>query len=427
MSVLNEPLVDRTAIPGADALIPEARRLRRRRWSIGLVITSLALSAIGYGLAANGGTPARSVNVPTHPAPHAAHSVVAHWTDLTSVGAGLPTGAQITTLTLYQGLYIASGDYFGGGAATSLPGCPSNECNPVVWTSTNGSQWKVAFAENAQGSVAGEQLVVTPRSLFLFNSDEGTKSWLSIRGTKWTSISIPADMAASSLISAVWGRGRLVALFDNKDAESQNRSYGNSDAIWTSINGVTWRRDSIHGVSLLETLTMSASGFFLGGESGAGRAPTIWRSQDGLTWRRTAFKPARGTLRLAAYRNDLVAEVSDSGRTNVQIWQSTDKQRWIRATINDGPIAAASPGVTSLFSTTNGFVATGNSTNKIWLSATGRAWNLIRTTPPSVGKVRLQRFFANEHRGLLALVTSSRPASSAQALTTSLWKIDLVR
>jgi hypothetical protein len=28
---------------------------------------------------------------------------------------------------------------------------------------------------------------------------------------------------------------------------------------------------------------------------------------------------------------------------------------------------------------------------------------------------------------LLALVTSSRPASSAQALTTSLWKIDLVR
>lgn len=181
------------AIPREQDLIPEPRRLRLRRWTVGFVIALVVASAIVLSLVANAGTPSRSVSGSAQPGPHASHSVVAHWTELTSAGTGLPAGAQITALTQYDGLYVASGNYFGGEGASTLAGCPSSQCNPVVWTSTNGSHWKIVFAESAQGSVAGEQLIVTPHGLFMFNSDETTELWHSVGGHSLNRDGFPGD------------------------------------------------------------------------------------------------------------------------------------------------------------------------------------------------------------------------------------------
>lgn len=429
MSKLNSFPPDRMAVPEADVLINEARRLRLRRWTTGLILVSFALiaSGVSYAFTSNSGVPSRRANDSVGELLHASPLVVAHWIDLTAARAGLPAGAQITALTQYNGRFVAAGDYFGSGKESTTLGCPAGDCNPVVWTSTDGSHWSITFAQNARASVAGEQLVATPTGLLLFNSDEATKLWSSTNGRTWHPVGLPAGMSALGLTAAVWGHGRVVALFTNKYAGGPNHAYGESDAIWTSGNGITWHQDTVPGSLILRSLASTSSGFLVGGASRTTGNSMIWSSPDGLWWHRATFVDTRGVPDLAVNGRALVAEVISPDLANIHIWRATTGRTWTSAVIKGGPIRAPKSSMRSLFTTSTGFVVVEPAPNKMWASSTGQSWSLALAKDIPSTKFRLQRFFPNGQGGLLVVVASANLRIPSTALTTSLWRVDLTR
>jgi hypothetical protein len=153
----------------------------------------------------------------------------------------------------------------------------------MVWTSTNEKQWTPRWGSAPNGSVAGEQLVVAPTALLLFNDDEGTGLWRSTNAISWNEVPLPSDMAALGVRGAVWGHGRYVAILNNKYAGGPNTAYGESDTIWTSTDWMTWTHDPVAGSRLtFATLNVDATGFTVRGA--ANGSPTEWTSPDGITW-----------------------------------------------------------------------------------------------------------------------------------------------
>jgi hypothetical protein len=197
-------------------------------------------------------------------------------------GQSLPAGAQVTSVVQFHGYHVAAGAFFSG-SAVSTSDCSTSGCNPMVWTSTNEKQWTPRWGSAPNGSVAGEQLVVAPTALLLFNDDEGTGLWRSTNAISWNEVPLPSDMAALGVRGAVWGHGRYVAILNNKYAGGPNTAYGESDTIWTSTDWMTWTHDPVAGSRLtFATLNVDATGFTVRGA--ANGSPTEWTSPDGITW-----------------------------------------------------------------------------------------------------------------------------------------------
>ena len=279
-----------TTDPGvAKALFPEARR-RRRRIRLTIAATFIVVTATAAGLSyAMGGHGPPPTGFPPSSAkgqPNGAASPASSGGPTKSNrfpgGQSLPAGAEVTSVVQFHGYHIAAGAYLPGSAVTPSA-CSTSGCNPMVWTSTNGKQWTSTWGTAPSGSVAGEQLVVAPTALLLFNDDEGTCLWRSTNAISWNEVPLPPDMAALGVRGAVWGHGRYVAIFNNKYAGGPNTAYGESDTIWTSTNGMTWTRDPVAGSPLtFASLNVDATGFTVRGT--ANGSPTEWTSPDGIAW-----------------------------------------------------------------------------------------------------------------------------------------------
>lgn len=430
MALLQERLLRSEAVD-ADALIQEARRLRRRRWRIGLTaVLALGGSALGYGLTV-GGTPPSNPDGHSvgDPAAAAAPSVVARWTDLSS-GGGLPGGAEITSVIRFDGRLVAAGDYFGGGAALASPSC-TDACNPVVWTSTDGSHWSIALAKSASESVPGERLVKTPTELLMFNTGEAsTTLWRSTDGRSWSQVAIPTRMSGLTLSGATWGHSRTVAIFSNKFAGGPDAAYGNADTIWTSTNGTTWSQDPVPGTPRFTSLTTTPTGFLASGTSRATGHPTLWRSSNGLVWKAAAVSVPAGELLVAASGNDLAAEDGVPGlaapKATVQLWQSTSGGKWTRAVVRGGPVQPPTLATTAspLATTAEGFVISGATSTEMWSSSTGATWSPVLAKDVPSTKYQVQELFP-DGSGLLAVVASKNTRSSPSAPTSSIWHVTL--
>ena len=207
-------------------------------------------------------------------------------------GQSLPAGAQVTSVVRFDDHYVAAGA-LPPGTHASPPECSTSGCNPMVWTSTDEKEWTPTWGSSPAGSIAGEQLVVAPTVLLLFNDDEGTGLWRSTNAVTWRKVLLPPDMAALDVTRVVWGHGRYVAILDNKFAGGPDTAYGESDTIWTSTNATTWRHDPVAGSRLrFASLGVDATGFAVRGT--ADGTPSEWTSRDGVTWT-TAAHPERRT------------------------------------------------------------------------------------------------------------------------------------
>jgi hypothetical protein len=416
-------------IAGVDVLIQEARRRRRRRWLTGLAATVVVVGAsgLGYNLAADGSPPAKLISHSLGNALPAAPSPLARWTDLSNDG-GLPADAEITSVVRFDGRLFAAGSYFGGGTALSGVSCSVGGCNPMAWTSNDGSGWSVVLAQKPTGSIAGERLVVTSMGLFMFNTAESSTSlWKSTNGTSWRRVAIPAGMAGLDLSGVSWGHGRLVAILSNKFAGTRDTAYGDADTIWTSTNGTSWKQDAVPDTPKFTALTITSSGFLASGTSRATSHPTLWQSSNGITWMASAIAIPEGNPFIAADGKNLVVEdsipASTADKAEIQIWQSTDGKTWTRAAIKDGPVAPqdlASVGMSPILTTPRGFIVSGKLPAQLWSSSSGGSWTPVveEHLPPKADHV--EEIFS-DGSGLLAVATSTR--TSASALTTSVWQV----
>lgn len=238
-------------------------------WSCGLValLGAIGVALIPFALADGASISPTSVTLPG--------------------GQKLPEGGSVTTVLRFDGKWIAAGAVFPGRAVPSLPSCAAGMgCNPIVWTSTNRVRWTAVWGAAPTGSIPGEQLVAGDHLVLLFNADEGTKLWTSRHGVTWTSVTLPNDMAALVSRDVVFGRGRYVAMLNNKFAGGPNTAYGESDAIWTSTNGTTWTQDVVPGpTSAFASLTVATNGFRLVGTTRPGGDNETWRSTNGVSWK----------------------------------------------------------------------------------------------------------------------------------------------
>jgi hypothetical protein len=427
---LLHPRVDRAFAgePETEALIREARRLRRRRCIICvLVVLAVGASGLGLTLGSSGGPPATPSSGAVSGSSSTTPVVTARWSDLTTSVQGIAPGAQVTTVIRYHGEFIAAGNWFGPGPGLAHLDCPSG-CNPVVWTSTTGASWKVSFASNASGSVAGEQLLATPVGLLLFNADEGTSLWRSLNGITWRQAILPAGMSATGLTAVAWGHGRVVAAFYNKYAPGPVTAYGEADNIWTSTNGTSWHHDVVPNAPLLSSLAVMPTGFVAGGTSRTTGRAIIWRSANGLAWTASPFGAQHGVVYVAANANSLAVEDLSSlstGREVVQVWWSNGTSLR-QATVNGLISAPAGPDgpIQPVIATPDGFLIWGDTPTKLWWSADGRTWSVILAVGNPSATYETQEVLS-DGGGLLALETATRTISGVPDGTTSLWQVGL--
>lgn len=202
-------------------------------------------------------------------------------------GQVLPSGAEVASVMHFQGRWVAAGDDFPGRATPALRICAVRGCNPIVWTSsTNRGPWTASWGVEAGGSIAGEILVAAPAVLLLFNGDEATSLWYSTDGVTWNRVNLPDAMSPLVVRAAVWGHDRFVVILNNKYAGSLYTAYGQSDTVWTSIDGTTWTEDSLSGPpAAFSALTVEPVGFRIDGTIRSAMAVAAsWTSTDGITW-----------------------------------------------------------------------------------------------------------------------------------------------
>jgi hypothetical protein len=210
-------------------------------------------------------------------------------------GQRLPPGSVVASVVHFLGREVAAGADISAGHVPVLPICAVNGCNPIVWTSPNGRQWTAAWGNTGvTGSIPGEELVNGAGTLLLFLNDEGTRLWSTTDASSWHQVVLPETMTALDVTHVVFGHGRFVAILNNKYAGGPNTAYGESDAVWSSRNGVTWTAASVVGPpAAFESLTVTPNGFRITGvlrQSGSLRRSTAWTSSDGISWATTAMR-----------------------------------------------------------------------------------------------------------------------------------------
>ena len=97
-------------------------------WSVGL-LTALAAC-----------TTPRAIHAPS-PTPRSLRTLPSAAANTLPGSQKLPPGALITSVVRFGGREVAAGDDFPAGGPAVLPTCYPDGCNPIVWTSLNGSNW----------------------------------------------------------------------------------------------------------------------------------------------------------------------------------------------------------------------------------------------------------------------------------------------
>ncbi len=287
-----------------------ARRRRARRRRAGLsVAAATAMAAIVVGAFALSGT--RSTKVRTNPASgQPAASTTSPTVTPAEITASLPRGAQVTSVIRYRNIEVAAGDDFPAGSVPVLPICAQQGCNPVVWTSTDGSHWSAAWGAKATGSIPGETLVASPDILLLFNADESTNLWASTDAVTWHHVALPHALSALLVRDVVYGHGRFVAILNNKYAGGPVTAYGESDTVWTSTNGAAWTQEPVPGpAAMFQSVRVEAGGFQINGVFQQGGGPATWTSTDGTRWSPGSIPiPSTTTLPVSATQPGLSAK-----------------------------------------------------------------------------------------------------------------------
>lgn len=401
--------------PEAQALIEEARRRqrRRRRW----VVTVAALLVLAVSLVVVFGSSGPPRSPTATPAPAPAQPLVAHWTNLSTTGEGLPPGAQLTSVVAWHGHLVASGSYFPGSSQVPVgypPYAPA-----VVWTSTNGGQWTMTWHETAGGSDFSPELVATPRSLLLFAAGEGGSfEWHSVDDVNFVPVSLPTTMNALQIGDALWAHGRVVALVNNKYVGS-NHLYGQQgDSIWTSVDGIAWARAPLPGQPVFGSLTATANGFLLTGQQVLRGRTRTWRSLDGTGWKLLPTPPPSQYINANA--NVIVAQ--DPQTVPSRFWWSRDGRSWTRGAVKGylfqdlvsptGTFLAAIPGV---------FITVGNPTTVLWCSSNGAVWTKVVDAPGSVHAGLDVAAYYPDPDGLLAEVVVPGPLTQPRGM--DFWQV----
>ena len=173
-----------------------------------------------------------------------------------------------------------------------------------VWSSTDGSQWKLETA-SAEWSprMSGGLLVFKDRlwlmggvQKYYFGNDDDLKHdvWSSADGVHWEQVTAEAPWQARAYIAPLAHDGRMYVF----GGGNYLPNYQSHNDVWSSDDGVTWREETdCAGWSpriWFSAVTYRDRMWILGGWSNnpSRNWPDVWHSSDGKTW--TELKAANG-------------------------------------------------------------------------------------------------------------------------------------
>jgi hypothetical protein len=425
-AVEDRPLIADPVPDGPEVLIEEARRRqRRRRLATSSVVALVGIAALVFGLTAGDGPPVKPRPTTDGGAPGSAKA--ASWRELSAAGAYLPPGAIVTSVVRWHGQLLTAGDLASPSRAVR-PGCDGG-CNPVVWAA-HGRHWRVVFATRATASDVQDELVAVNGELLMFASAQTTQLWRSSNGRSWRKVQLPKTMMAMGMTAAVSNGHRVVVALENKFAGGRESNYGESDPVWTSTDGIHWKRGAAPNTPSFSSLTATPGGFLASGTSRTTGNGYVWRSTDGLTWSSVPVDtPRNDDNQVTAGRDGAVLEsvpfVATPG-ARVEIRTSTGERRWSLASVRDrvstefrlfGLIPA-------LLSTPDGFLAVGETNARIERSTNGRDWQRLvaKGTPPA----NLQpEGYAVDGTTLLVIEDATKAGHGIPAGATTVWQLNL--
>jgi hypothetical protein len=266
------------------------------------------------------------------------------------------------------------------------PGDPTATTPPYVNPGSLGhpQHYQGGQADLLDVATAGAPLVAVGYTARDFRA----AAWFSDDGLAWTLIrGFPAD--ESSVATAVAsGPAGVVAVGGT----------GPDAAVWTSLDGRTWRRLSVaafHDETQIRMTSVVAwgHGFVAGGYVGSLVGPiraAFWTSPDGGAWTRApddaTFADARVSGITAARDGSRLVAVGAAGdaraASGAAAWQSRDGMSWQRAGENPDLNGAVMNSVTA---GENAFVAVGSDLRSVravtWRSADGLTWTQAPDDP----------------------------------------------
>jgi hypothetical protein len=426
-TVEDRPLAADPAPDGPEVLIEEARRRQRRR----RLVTS---SAVGlFGIAAVIFWSTSGDGPPANPRPTsgggAPRSVTgASWRELTAAGSYLPPGAIVTSVTRWHGHLLTAGD-LETTSRVGQAGCDGS-CNPVVWVAAAG-RWRVSFATRATASDVPDELVAVNGELLLFDSAQTTQLWRSSNGRAWRKVRLPDSMMAMGITEVVSNGHRVVVVLQNKFAGGRQSKYGESDPVWTSTDGIQWKKGSVPDKPSFTSLTTASDGFLASGTSRATGSGLVWRSTNGLTWSAVPVStPPKDNNQITAGRDGAVLESVPFVATHgggVEIRTSTGGLRWRLASVRNGVSTEfRSFGLNPvLLSTSDGFLAVGETNARIERSTNGRNWTRLAAKDRPPANLQPEGYAVDGTSRLLVIEDATKAGHGIPAGATTIWQLNL--
>ena len=292
-----------------------------------------------------------------------------------------------------------------------------------VWSSTDGTSWTVASAEETvdssfvpRGAVADGSggLLVVGETLGGGTQTPTPAIWHSSNGGAFTRATFETPTPAE-IVGVAAGSGRFVAVGDHSAPAMGTATTGaivySLDA-WSSVDGASWSHVTLPDSDDYQAITVSAwsGGFAAVGVSETGQSgAAIWTSSDGNSWQRSpAALGDFGVTSLLSFGGRLVAlgAIRDEAEGIIPAsWASSDGRTWVeskapvrepammfdRATVVGSDIVAV--GMSHMGSTQELVVGSGagatprpapSSVASAWISTDGSSWRLVPADPALV-------------------------------------------
>jgi hypothetical protein len=345
------------------AVIPVAPERQTGRWLVLAVVLAAAVAVVLYIL---------------RPIPFPASS-----SDLSWARSSLDDGSNAVSVVTQGKDILVAGSMVEGGAESA-----------VVWSSSDGSTWTPETLPNGDGASVSS-ITAYGRGLMAVGagSDGVPIVWTSSNGTQWAVAEYyePASITDRSQLrmaaAAPLGSGVVVVGSDYVGSTSSaaawfvpNTPFGatsSSDTLSRVVRG-----DAFGGEGDQAMLGVAASDngvigvgtdIAVGGDSNG----AIWFSSSGTLWKRVSSDTFGGTGDQAInavtwFPSGAVAVGTD--RSDAAVWYSTDGLAWTRVAGTDGVFDGGT--MTAVTSYGNGVVAVGTdgSSPAAWYSADGLAW-----------------------------------------------------
>lgn len=290
----------------------------------------------------------------------------------------------------------------GGPGLVAISAAAGGGNTPSVWVSADGRAWqyKPLDRQSFTNVMRIAAPALGKHDLVMVGTAQGTPSsgrarlpqgvvWTSTTGLSWRQIPTAGKVfGGASLNSVTAGGPGYVAAGTVQTQASPTPAINYRAAIWISSDGMHWQASSaVQRAAFITDVAAGGPGLVAVGfaYSAAGHppAPAIWTSVNGRSWRRLSlgaeFSMDGGIDRIVRGQNVLLALGHDAPAGGLQhqiVWTSRDGLHWRRVATDPFAIGHSPPAITALGS---GFAAVGEYDNvpTLWWSADGSRWTPV--------------------------------------------------